>query len=138
MLDVCQHRVFDERFRVVGSQLIANRGRCVLVGNHPGDVDQVGLVEQALIELHVKLRRMREFDHLQCVLYRFSLAANPRFLRTARNRDNLEIDPGRPMAVEPQFFLAIMLALFQRGVIQELELQRFLDLVSERAGQNDP
>src|SRR5215471_3599868 len=53
------------------------------------------------------------------------------------NRHDSEIDVRRQAAVEANLLLTEVASPFERAEVQELELHRFLDLVRERAGQED-
>jgi hypothetical protein len=76
-----------------------------------------------------------ELAHLQCVLERRPFAADPRMGDFSRDRQHREIEIGREPTVEAQLFLAIESPLLQRGEIQKAEIERLLQLVGVRAGQ---
>ena len=76
--------------------------------------------------------------HLHRIFDRCSFSTNNRCTETAADRNYIEVDARRPAPIELELELAVVLAFFQRGVIEESELDRFLDLVGEVSGQQDP
>src|SRR5690606_9245501 len=60
-----------------------------------------------------------------------------RIMRTA-NRHDVDVDLRRKSPVEPQLLLAEEAPTLERGEVEEVELDRLLDLVSEVPGQQHP
>jgi hypothetical protein len=66
------------------------------------------------------------------------LCSQHRLIGRAADGDDFEIQFRRGAAVQPDFLAAEESALFQRRKIEKAQLQRFLDLVDEISGQEDP
>ena len=81
---------------------------------------------------------MRKPPHLDGKLDRGPVAADARRVRRARDWRHLQVQLRSEAAVEPHLFVAIELALGQRGEVQKLHPHRLLDLVGKVAGQQHP
>ena len=94
---------------------------------------------QAAIALQVAEQiLLTELASLDQIFDSRAVATQNRRFGAAGNRDNVQVQLGRQAAVQADFFLAEMLALFQRGIVEKAEIDRFLDLVNIVAGQQHP
>ena len=97
-------------------------GGCKPAGGEP-DVESVGLVE--LHELD------GPFD-------RRPVASDVRGVGRAGDRHGGHVELRREPAADADLFLAKPPAALERGVVEEAEVERLLQLVDERAGEEDP
>ncbi|WP_241546937.1 hypothetical protein [Thiohalobacter thiocyanaticus] len=86
----------------------------------------------------VQAPRVVELLHLEGVFDGCARAVELRVLRGAGYRNHIEIQLRRQAAVEFQFNLAVLAALFQGTEIEKAEIDRFLELVGDAAGEQDP
>jgi hypothetical protein len=111
---------------------------CMTGGDVLPELLHVGDGQQSVRELAVETQGLVEAHHLHRVLEYFAVAADGWLVRRPRDRNDLQVQFRRPRPVEPKFLFAIMLALFQRAEIEEVEYDRLLDLVGVVAGEDYP
>ncbi len=81
---------------------------------------------------------LRELAHLQQVFDCLAVAADPRRLFAAGDRQDLQVEIVGEALIQAQLFVAIEAALVQAGEIEKAEIHRLLDLVGVGTGQQDP
>jgi hypothetical protein len=72
------------------------------------------------------------------VLNDCTIAIDPNAAVVARDRDDVQVELGCQPPVEAQLLVAVVLPPFEGGGVDEVELERLLDLVRERAREHDP
>ena len=93
--------------------------------------------ERAALRHAIEQRVLREPAHLHRILDR-GRRAEARILRRAADRNDLQVQRRRRAPVQPQFFLAKALARFERGEVEEPEIDGLLELVGVLAREQHP
>ena len=115
--------------------VLAVFGGGVKAGDLPGQRLDEARCNGPAPEPRLQGRVVRQARHFHGPLDHFAVAADLERLAVPGHGDHAEIDGRRQAAVEPHFLLAEVPPPFQGGEIQKTEIDRLLDLVGERPGQ---